>query len=119
MPAGLAVGCASPVKNLLFGEDPPLEFVTESLNTMAAAMIPSMMLVLGSVLHKGPGSAKVPIKIILGVLGVRQILIPFLGASLYPHAVFGGGGGHEILRGGEGGGHEPLEAHFSLSVPKA
>ena len=48
---------------------------------MAAAMIPSMMLVLGSVLHKGPGSAKVPIKIILGVLGVRQILIPFLGMS--------------------------------------
>ena len=122
MPAGLAVGCASPIKNLLFGEDPPLQFLTESLNTMAAAMIPSMMLVLGSVLHKGPGSAKVPIKIILGVLGVRQILIPFLGASLYPHAVFWGGGGggeHEFLRGGGGGGHEPLKAHFSLSVPKA
>ncbi len=92
MPAGLAVGCASPIKNLLFGEDPPLEFLTESLNTMAAAMIPSMMLVLGSVLHKGPGSAKVPIKIILGVLGVRQILIPFLGVSLHPHAVLGRGG---------------------------
>ncbi|KAL0019914.1 hypothetical protein WJX77_007779 [Trebouxia sp. C0004] len=80
--AGLAVGCASPIKNLLFGEDPPLEFLTESLNIMAAAMIPSMMLVLGSVLHKGPGSAKVPIKIILGVLVVRQILIPFLGTGM-------------------------------------
>ena len=42
-------------------------------------MIPSMMLVLGSVLHKGPGSAKMPVRVILGVLGVRQIVIPLLG----------------------------------------
>ena len=51
---------------------------------MAAAMIPSMMLVLGSVLHKGPGTAKVPVKIILGVLAVRQILIPLLGTCTWP-----------------------------------
>lgn len=78
------MGCASPIKGLLFGPDPPLEFLTESLNTMAAAMIPSMMLVLGSVLHKGPGTAKVPVKIILGVLAVRQILIPLLGTCTWP-----------------------------------
>ena len=46
---------------------------------MAAAMIPSMMLVLGSVLHKGPGSARVPKRVILGILTVRQIAIPLLG----------------------------------------
>ncbi len=122
MPAGLAVGCASPIKNLLFGEDPPLEFLTESLNTMAAAMIPSMMLVLGSVLHKGPGSAKVPIKIILGVLGVRQILIPFLGVSLHPHAVLGRGGqgAHFRLREGwKGVNRDLLRPNSALSVPKA
>ena len=107
MPAGLAVGCASPIKNLLFGEDPPLEFLTESLNTMAAAMIPSMMLVLGSVLHKGPGSAKVPIKIILGVLGVRQILIPFLGAT------------HMLYLGKGGGPCEALEACCLLISSKS
>lgn len=79
---GLAVGCAAPIKGLLFGPDPPLNFITDSLDIMAGAMIPSMMLVLGSVLHKGPGSGKVPFKVILGVLGMRQIVIPFLGKTL-------------------------------------
>ena len=77
--AGLAVGCAAPIKGLLFGADPPLSFLTDSLDIMAGAMIPCMMLVLGSVLHKGPGSGQVPAKVILGILGMRQILIPFLG----------------------------------------
>ena len=76
---GLAVGCVTPVKDLLFGEDPPLGFFTESLSIMAGGMIPSMMLVLGSVLHKGPGSAKVPKRVIFGILATRQIIIPILG----------------------------------------
>ena len=79
--AGLTVGCAAPIKGLLFGEDPPLNFLTDSLDIMAGAMIPSMMLVLGSVLHKGPGSGQVPAKVILGILGMRQIVIPFLGKA--------------------------------------
>lgn len=79
---GLAVGCTAPIKGLLFGADPPLGFLTQSLDTMAGAMIPSMMLVLGSVLHKGPGSAKLPVKTIVGVLAARQILIPMLGTCL-------------------------------------
>ena len=52
---------------------------------MAAAMIPSMMLVLGSVLHKGPGSARVPKRVILGILAVRQIVIPLLGELSIMH----------------------------------
>ena len=83
--AGLAVGCIAPIKGLLFGADPPLGFLTQSLDTMAGAMIPSMMLVLGSVLHKGPGSAKLPVKTIVGVLAARQILIPMLGQCSAPH----------------------------------
>ena len=77
--AGLAVGCVTPIKDLLVGDDPPLGFFTESLSIMAGGMIPSMMLVLGSVLHKGPGSAKVPKRVIFGILAVRQIIIPILG----------------------------------------
>lgn len=80
--AGLAVGCVTPVKDLLVGDDPPLGFFTESLSIMAGGMIPSMMLVLGSVLHKGPGSAKVPKRVIFGILAVRQIIIPILGNVL-------------------------------------
>ena len=77
--AGLAVGCARPIKGLLFGADPPLGFLTDSLSVMGDAMIPSMMLVLGSVLCKGPGAGRVPLNVILGILFMRQIAIPFLG----------------------------------------
>ena len=78
------MGCAVPFKHLLFGPRPPLSFVTSSVNMMADAMIPCMMLLLGSVLHKGPGTGKVPVKVILGILGMRQIVIPFLGAPSEP-----------------------------------
>ena len=83
---GLAVGCVTPVKELLFGEDPPLGFFTESLSIMAGGMIPSMMLVLGSVLHNGPGSAKVPKRVIFGILATRQIIIPILGEDAHAQA---------------------------------
>lgn len=88
--AGLAVGCTAPIKDLLFRADPPLGFFSDSLSIMAGAMIPSMMLVLGSVLHKGPGSAKVPKRVILGILAVRQVIIPILGKiPMHSLAMFG------------------------------
>ena len=42
-------------------------------------MIPCMMLVLGAVLHKGPGSVNVPTRLIAGVSAFRLIIIPLLG----------------------------------------
>ena len=42
-------------------------------------MIPCMMIVLGAVLHKGPGSVDVPARLIVGVSAFRLIIIPLLG----------------------------------------
>ena len=42
-------------------------------------MIPCMMMVLGAVLHRGPGSAQVPARLILGVSAFRLIIIPLAG----------------------------------------
>ena len=43
-------------------------------------MIPCMMMVLGAVLHKGPGSVNVPPRLIVGVSAFRLIIIPLAGA---------------------------------------
>ena len=47
-------------------------------------MIPCMMMVLGAVLHKGPGSAHVPARLILGVSAFRLIIIPLTGEAPLP-----------------------------------
>ena len=42
-------------------------------------MIPCMMMVLGAVLHKGPGSVNVAPRLIVGVSAFRLIIIPLAG----------------------------------------
>lgn len=42
-------------------------------------MIPCMMMVLGAVLHKGPGSVNVAPRLIVGVTAIRLIIIPLAG----------------------------------------
>ena len=39
-----------------------------------------MMLALGSVLHKGPGSTKVHVSIILSLIAIRLVILPAAGA---------------------------------------
>ena len=52
-----------------------------SWQVLGAPMIPCMMMVLGAVLHKGPGSAQVPARLILGVSAFRLIIIPLTGEA--------------------------------------
>ena len=51
---------------------------------LGTPMIPCMMMVLGAVLHKGPGSAHVPARLILGVSAFRLIIIPLAGEVPLP-----------------------------------
>lgn len=71
--------CVSILKRQLFGNSPPLLFVAQSLETMGAAMIPCMMLVLGGSLAEGPEAAVLPARVIIGTVVVRLLLIPTLG----------------------------------------
>ena len=47
-------------------------------------MIPCMMMVLGAVLYKGPGSASLAPRLIVGVAFVRLLLVPLLGEPAVP-----------------------------------
>ena len=77
--AGIGVGCCPPLKRLLFGEHAPLEFVAHSLHTISGATVPVMSFILGAVLYRGPGKAKVPKRVLWGVILVRLVLVPVLG----------------------------------------
>ena len=50
-----------------------------TLQLLGMPMIPCMMMVLGAVLHKGPGSVNVPPRLIIGVSAFRLIIIPLAG----------------------------------------
>lgn len=76
------MGCIPWAKGLLFGSGAPLGFVTDCLDRFASAMIPCMMLILGAVLHKGPGTGSLPPRVILGVLISRQLIVPALGTGM-------------------------------------
>jgi len=77
--AGIGVGCCPPLKRLLFGAHAPLEFVAHSLHTISGATVPVMSFILGAVLYRGPGKAKVPKRVLWGVILVRLVLVPVLG----------------------------------------
>ena len=71
--------CISAVRVLLFGDSPPLICLTQSLEIMAGGMIPCMMLILGSSLAKGPGSSNLSMRLVMGCLVVRLMVMPALG----------------------------------------
>ena len=77
--AGIGVGCCPPLKKLLFGAHAPLEFVAHSLHTISGATVPVMSFILGAVLYRGPGKAKVPKRVLAGVILIRLVLVPVLG----------------------------------------
>jgi len=47
-----------------------------------------MMMVLGAVLHKGPGSVNVPTRLIVGNSAFRLIIIPLLGELCVSTALY-------------------------------
>ena len=64
------------------GPGAPLAPLMDCLRLLAAPMIPCMMLVLGAVLYKGPGSARLPARLIAGVIALRLLLMPLCGAPV-------------------------------------
>lgn len=53
----------------------------DAISMLGDAMIPSVMLLLGAVLHRGPTSSQLPARVILGVVIFRLLLMPLLGTE--------------------------------------
>ncbi|GMH04341.1 hypothetical protein Nepgr_006180 [Nepenthes gracilis] len=78
----IIMGIVPGLKSFVFGEDAPLSFITDSLQIMAGAMVPSVMLILGGVLAEGPSKCKLGLRTTIGIIVVRLLVLPLIGIGV-------------------------------------
>ncbi|XP_061339262.1 protein PIN-LIKES 2 isoform X3 [Gastrolobium bilobum] len=78
----IIIGTVPQLKALFFGYDAPLSFITDSLEILGGAMVPSVMLILGGMLAEGPNESKLGLRTIIGVTVARLLVLPLLGIGI-------------------------------------
>lgn len=78
----IVVGMIPQVKAFVFGIDAPLAFITDSLEILAGAMVPSVMLILGGMLAEGPNESKLGLRTMIGITVARLLVLPLLGIGI-------------------------------------
>lgn len=78
----IMVGMVPQLRSLLFDEDAPLSFFTDSLEIVAAATVPSVMLVLGGMLAEGPDKSELGMRTTIGIIFTRLLLLPIVGIGV-------------------------------------
>ncbi|KAI4304973.1 hypothetical protein MLD38_040426 [Melastoma candidum] len=78
----IIIGMVPQLKGFVFGYDAPLSFVTDSLEILGGAMVPSVMLILGGMLAEGPNDSKLGLKTTVGISIARLLVLPLLGLGL-------------------------------------
>ncbi|KAI3502567.1 hypothetical protein L1887_30710 [Cichorium endivia] len=78
----IIIGSVPQAKSFLFGHDAPFSFITDSLEILGGAMVPSVMLVLGGVLAEGPNDSKLGVKTTIGITVARLLVLPVFGIGV-------------------------------------
>ncbi|WCJ25280.1 Auxin efflux carrier family protein [Euphorbia peplus] len=79
----IIIGIIPAVKSFVYGEDAPLEFITDSLEILSEAMVPSVMLVLGGILAEGrPSNSNLGIRTTVGIIATRLFVMPMIGIGI-------------------------------------
>ena len=78
----IIVGMVPQLKSFVFGRDSPLSFITDSLEILAGAMVPSVMLVLGGMLAEGPNDSTLGLRTTIGISVARLLVLPLLGIGI-------------------------------------
>lgn len=78
----IIIGTVPQLKAFLFGYDAPLSFVTDSLEILGGAMVPSVMLILGGMLAEGPIDSKLGLRTTVGISIARLLVLPILGIGV-------------------------------------
>ncbi|KAF3677827.1 putative Mediator of RNA polymerase II transcription subunit 18 [Capsicum annuum] len=78
----ILVGMVPHLKAFTFGYDAPLSFITDSLEILAGAMVPSVMLILGGMLAEGPNESKLGLRTMIGISVARLFVLPLLGIGV-------------------------------------
>lgn len=78
----IIIGMVPQLKAFIFGSDAPLSFVTDSLEILAGAMVPSVMLILGGMLSEGPNESRLGLRTIMGIIVARLLVLPLVGIGI-------------------------------------
>lgn len=76
------IGVIPGLKSFAFGSDAPLGFLTDSLDIVAEAAVPSAMLVLGGILTEGPNESNLGIRTTVGIIIARLLVLPLIGMGV-------------------------------------
>ncbi|KAI9162303.1 hypothetical protein LWI28_025952 [Acer negundo] len=78
----ILVGIIPRLSPIAFGDDAPLSFITDSLDIMAAAAVPSAMLILGGMVAEGPNESKLGLRTTIGIIVARLLILPLAGIGV-------------------------------------
>ncbi|MED6176193.1 hypothetical protein PIB30_085741 [Stylosanthes scabra] len=78
----IIIGTVPHLKTLFFGYDAPFSFITDSMNILAGAVVPSVMLILGGVLAEGPNESKLGLRTMNGIIVARLVVLPLIGIGV-------------------------------------
>ncbi|KAK9194472.1 hypothetical protein WN944_005179 [Citrus x changshan-huyou] len=76
------IGVIPGLKSFVFGSGAPLGFLTDSLDIVAEAAVPSAMLVLGGMLTEGPNESNLGIRTTVGIIIARLLILPLIGMGV-------------------------------------
>lgn len=78
----IIIGLIPQLKSLFFDYDAPLSFVTDSLEILARATVPSVMLILGGMLAEYPNTSILGHRTTIGIIIARLLVLPLLGIGI-------------------------------------
>ncbi|XP_022739420.1 protein PIN-LIKES 7-like [Durio zibethinus] len=76
---GFLFGATGWLRNLIIGEGAPLRVIQDSIKLLGDATIPCITLILGANLIQGLRSSTIRPLLVVGVVGVRYIILPAIG----------------------------------------
>ncbi|OMP09540.1 Auxin efflux carrier [Corchorus olitorius] len=79
---GFIIGIVSPIRKLLIGDSAPLHVIDTSTYMLGEAAIPCLTLILGANLLRGIKGSNVSLSIIIGIIAVRNIILPIMGVGV-------------------------------------
>lgn len=78
----IVIGLVPMLKSFVFGTDAPLAFITDSLEILAGAVVPSVMLILGGILAEGPNDSSLGLRTTIGIIVARLVVLPLFGIGV-------------------------------------
>lgn len=77
----IIIGMVPQAKSFIFGSEAPLSFITDGLEILGGAMVPSVMLMLGGMLAEGPNESKLG-RTMIGSFVMRLLIFPLIGSGI-------------------------------------